>query len=84
MFHVLFLKLGIYLRQRQAEVRRGSLSLASVDGAPSRAACLRGYHNPSHCMLVDKVRQARGMARLMLSMDGKTEFYFASEARQCC
>ncbi len=46
------LKLGIHLRQRQAEARRCSLSLASVDGASSRAACLRGCHDPSHRVLV--------------------------------
>ncbi len=46
LFYVLF-KQGIHLRQRQAEARCGSLSLASVDGATNRATCLRGCSDPS-------------------------------------
>ncbi len=46
------LKLGIHLRQRHAEVLRGSLSLASVDDAMNYAICLRGCCNPSHQLLV--------------------------------
>ncbi len=45
-------KLGLHLRQRQAEVRRSSLSSASVDGALSQAARLRGCRNLSNRMLV--------------------------------
>ncbi len=44
----------IHLRQRQAEARCGSLSLVSVDGAPSRAACLKGCRDPSHRVSVDQ------------------------------
>ncbi len=48
------LKLGIHFRQRQAEAWHGSLSSASVNSALSRAACLRGGHDPSHCVLIDQ------------------------------
>ncbi len=47
-------KAGIHLRQRQAEARCDSLCSASIDGAPSRATCLRGCCDPSHRMLVDQ------------------------------
>ncbi len=48
------IKLGIHLRQRQAVVRCGNLSSASVDGAMNRATCLRGCHDTSHLLLVDQ------------------------------
>ncbi len=48
------IKLGIHLRQRQAEVRHSSLSSASVDGAPSWATYLRGFCDPSHRVWVDQ------------------------------
>ncbi len=50
---LIYPQLGIHLRQRQAEVWHGSLSSASVDSVPSRAACLRGCCNLSHRMSVD-------------------------------
>ncbi len=51
----LSVKPGIHLRQRQAEAQRSSLSSASVDGAPSQAACLRGCCELSHHrVLVDQ------------------------------
>ncbi len=49
-----WLKLGIHLRQRQAEVRHSSLSLASAGDAPSWAACLKGCRNPSQRVSVDQ------------------------------
>ncbi len=39
-----------HLRQRQAEARRGSLSSASVDSAPSRAACFRLPRSEPSCV----------------------------------
>ncbi len=48
------IKLGIHLRQGQAEAWGSSLSLASVDGAPSGAACLRGCRNSSHPLSIDQ------------------------------
>ncbi len=47
-------KLGIHLRQKQAEARHGSLSSASVDSAMIRATCLRCRCDPSHRLSVDQ------------------------------
>ncbi len=48
------LKLGIHLRQKQAEAQRSNFFLASVDGAASRAASFRGCRDPSHRVSVDQ------------------------------
>ncbi len=52
--HLICLKPGIHLRQRQTMAQRSSFSWANVDGPTNWVTCLRGDRNPNHWLLVDQ------------------------------